>query len=219
MQSAIRWERSNSKTSGTSHESCRNSSVKRCSVGSMLTKALEARQVEVEVRLELKQDRPQLLAEAERRVDNQVDRLLFDGEPLDVRDVAAALDREHEAGRGLLPPGFEPFSRRLPVERVVELDRVEVLRVEGEVLSCRHLFRIEALAPVGTTSPNSRCGCRLPSLTILRKRVELRPRGRLARARGSSRTWVESRAADHRQIGPVSTRPRAPSSGVDDREG
>src|SRR6266550_6361959 len=110
--------------------------------------ALQARRVEMEVRLELEKDRSQFLVEPECRIDDHLDRLLFDGEPLDVGDIAAALDRKEEAGWGLLSPGLKPLTRRLAVERVVELDGVEVLCVEREVFSCRHLLRIEALSPV-----------------------------------------------------------------------
>ncbi|HEY4870796.1 MAG TPA: hypothetical protein VIJ03_02755 [Candidatus Dormibacteraeota bacterium] len=52
-------------------------------------------------------------------------------------DVAAAFDSEEEAGWGLLAPGDEALPRRLPIEGVIEFDRVEVLAVEGEVLSRR----------------------------------------------------------------------------------
>src|SRR6266550_7035683 len=121
--------------------------------------ALQARRVEMEVRLELEKDRSQFLVEPECRIDDHLDRLLFDGEPLDVGDIAAALDRKEEAGWGLIAPGLKTLARRLPVEGVVELDGVEVLRIEGEVLSRRQLLRIEAPAPVRvgparTTDPN-----------------------------------------------------------------
>src|SRR5439155_25075064 len=110
--------------------------------------AFEAIQVHVKIGLELEEERSQFFAEAERGVDDQIDRLLFAGEPLDVGDIAAALDRKEEAGWGLLSPGLKPLTRRLAVERVVELDGVEVLGIEREVFSCRHLLRIEALSPM-----------------------------------------------------------------------
>ena len=43
-------------------------------------------------------------------------------------DVATALDGKEKAGWRLLSPGFETLSRRLPIEGVVELDGIEVLR-------------------------------------------------------------------------------------------
>src|SRR6202171_5095887 len=109
---------------------------------------LEALLVETKVRLQLEEDRPQLVAEAECRADDKVDGLLLDGEPLEVGDVAATLDGKQEARWGLVTPRFKALPRRLPVEGVIELDGVEVLRVEGEVLSCRHLLRVEDLQPV-----------------------------------------------------------------------
>ena len=74
--------------------------------------ALKTLQVETEVCLELEQDRPELVTEAERRLDDQVDGLLLDGQPLDVGDVTAALDGKQEARRGLLLPGDEALPRR-----------------------------------------------------------------------------------------------------------
>ena len=51
---------------------------------------------------------------------------------LDVRHVAAHLDREREALGRLLRPALDRLALRQPVERRVDLDRVEALRVRGE---------------------------------------------------------------------------------------
>src|SRR5438445_2073296 len=110
--------------------------------------ALKAREVEVEVRLELKEDRTKLGVEPAGRVDNQVDRFRLDRQTLDMGDVATALDGEEEARWRLLRPANKTLPRRLPIEGVIELDRVEVLGVEGEVLARRELLGIEALTPV-----------------------------------------------------------------------
>src|ERR1700732_2689138 len=109
---------------------------------------LQALEVEMEVCLQLEEDGSELVVKPECRIHDQVDRLLFDREPLDVGDVAAAFDRKRKAWRRLLSPGLEALPWRLPIEGVVELDRVEVLRVEREVLSRRHLVRVEHLPPV-----------------------------------------------------------------------
>src|SRR2546428_11168185 len=98
---------------------------------------LQPLQVEVEVRLELEEDWAQFFAEAECRVDDQVDRPLLDGEPLDVGDVAAALDGKEVTSLRQLSPGFKTVARWLPVEPVGDIDRVGALRVECEVLTCR----------------------------------------------------------------------------------
>jgi hypothetical protein len=63
-------------------------------------------------------------------------------------DIAAAFHGEEKSGRCLGPPGNESFPGWLSIERVVQLDRVEMLGVEGEVFSGRHLFGIEPLSPV-----------------------------------------------------------------------
>src|SRR6202165_585940 len=117
--------------------------------------ALQALQVEVKIGLELEQNRSEFVAESARRVDHQLDGLRLDGQSLDVGDVTASLDRKEETGRSLLAPGFKAFSRRLSIERVVELDRVEVLRVVGEGITRRQFLRIEALAPGGIRPPRT----------------------------------------------------------------
>src|SRR5439155_12270495 len=66
-----------------------------------------------------------------------------------VADVAAALDGEEKPGGCLFSPCVEPLGRRLPVERVIQLNSVEVPRVEGELLACRQSLGVEAAAPVG----------------------------------------------------------------------
>ena len=109
---------------------------------------LESRQVELERVLELEEDRAQLLAQTAGGIDDQVDGLLLDGEALDVADVAAALDGEQKARRGLLSPGGEALRCRLTIERIVQFNGIEVPGIEGKVLACRQLLRIEALAPV-----------------------------------------------------------------------
>src|SRR5215210_103489 len=71
------------------------------------------------------------------------------GEPLDVRDVAAHLHGEEEAGRAPLGPATHGRDIREPVEGVVDLDRVEEPRVVAKPLLGRQALRIDQLAPVG----------------------------------------------------------------------
>ena len=96
----------------------------------------------------LKEDRAKLGAEPAGRVNYQVDRFRLDRQPLDMGDVAAALDGEEEARGRLLRPANKALPRRLPIEGVIELDRVELPGVEGELLARRELLGIEALTPV-----------------------------------------------------------------------
>src|SRR5439155_2668985 len=85
-------------------------------------------QIQVKVRLELEEDRSQLLTESAGRLDDHVDWFLLDGEAFDVADVAAALDGEEKPGGGLFSPCVEPLRRGLPVEGVVQFNRVEMSR-------------------------------------------------------------------------------------------
>jgi hypothetical protein len=87
--------------------------------------------VAMEVRRQLPEDRAEL-----RRPDERLDPLVepFDpaaevGEPPQVREVAARLDREREARRRLLDPARDGLAPREPVEGRVDLDRVEERRV------------------------------------------------------------------------------------------
>src|SRR2546421_509354 len=113
-----------------------------------LHESFQPLQIAVKVRLELKEDRTQLLAQPERRLDDKVDRFLFDDQPLDMADVPASLDGEEKTRRRLGAPGLESVDGRLAVERVIQLDGVEVAGIEGEVLPSGHLLGIEAASPV-----------------------------------------------------------------------
>src|SRR5207248_11678513 len=67
-----------------------------------------------------------------------------------VRDAAARLDGEEEAGVRcrLLGPGAELLAGRKTVEAPVDLDGREVLRVEREVIARGQVGRVEAPDPV-----------------------------------------------------------------------
>src|SRR5438105_1591171 len=68
------------------------------------------------------------------------------GQPLDVRQVSARLDGEDEVKRRLLDPAGDRAPARQAVERVVHLDRVEVLGVVTQPQT-RGLALVELLAP------------------------------------------------------------------------
>src|SRR3569833_2777597 len=69
---------------------------------------------------------------------------------LDVRDVAADLDREEKVVRRLLRPARDRLAAWEAIERRVDLDRVEVLRVEAQPRAGREPRRVEdAVPPVG----------------------------------------------------------------------
>src|SRR5205823_13388126 len=83
-------------------------------------------------------------------------------QPLHVREVAARLDREREAVRGLLDPARHGGALREAVERRVDLDGVEERRVVLEPAARRQAARIDQLAPVrvvpsGAADPDSAC--------------------------------------------------------------
>jgi len=105
--------------------------------GQQRQRAAEAVVVALEVRGELPDDRPELA-----RLDQRLDALVEATDPLgevlealDVREVAARLGGEHEAGRRLLDPACHGVGRGEPVERRVDLDGVENLGVALEPAS------------------------------------------------------------------------------------
>src|SRR5581483_4566584 len=120
-------------------------------IGERVAEALRVLVGALEVRRELPEDRPEL-----RRADERRDPLVEDRrvrrhvrQPLHVRDVAAHLHREAEAGRALVRPARDRVGAGQTVEGRVDLDRVEVPRVELEPAARREPRRIEdAVAPV-----------------------------------------------------------------------
>ena len=61
---------------------------------------------------------------------------------------AAPLHREREPARRHVPPALDRLRRREPVERGVQLDGVEQLRVPLEPAPLREPLRVEEAAPV-----------------------------------------------------------------------
>src|SRR3954464_3263016 len=98
---------------------------------------------------QLPEDRPEL-RRADERLDALVeapDALLDVAQLLHVDEVAARLEREHEAGRRLLHPPRDGVARGEAVEGRVDLDGVEDLGVAREPARLAHALRIEDAAP------------------------------------------------------------------------
>jgi len=74
-------------------------------------------------------------------------------QPLDVRQIPADFDREREVRRRLVSPALDRFASRQPVERRIELDGIEVARVELEPAPCRESRRVELAAAPGLVIP------------------------------------------------------------------
>ena len=118
--------------------------------------------VELQVRRKLPQQRSELVAEREQSgCEEAAERLRRVLQAADVRDVAAALDREHEVGRGLLGP--VPVARRplQCVEAAVELDRVQPFRGVAQFVLVGEALRIErrpprGVRPAGDPDPRTR---------------------------------------------------------------
>ena len=89
-----------------------------------------------------------LRSEAGHRPVRAFDAVAFDPQALDVGDKAVQLDGVAEVVGHRAAPLLEGRPLRLPVERIVQLDGVEVLRVVLEPTRCRKVFRIEATAPM-----------------------------------------------------------------------
>jgi hypothetical protein len=110
--------------------------------------AREARQVGVELGRELEEHGAQRGAERPHAAEQAIERRSRRFEPLEMGEEAAGLHGEQEVVAGLRAPGAKGRLAGQPVERVVELDRREVARVERQPLARRQPDRVEALAPV-----------------------------------------------------------------------
>src|SRR5438874_8723907 len=96
-------------------------------------------------------------------------------EALDVRHVAADLDREHEAGRRFRYPARHGARARQPVEGVVELDGVEELSVVAQPARRRAPLRIEdAVPPVGVV-PARTADSQVVSAVAIRRHSSMFP--------------------------------------------
>src|SRR5262249_37425310 len=76
---------------------------------------------------------------------NRLGRVL---ELLHVREVAAGFHGVHESARRAAPPRGKSRRLRQPIKRVVDLDRVDALRVVVQPAALRQLGWIKVAAPV-----------------------------------------------------------------------
>src|SRR6266850_2405497 len=121
------------------------------SVMQLLERGRQSLEVGLERRRQLPEQRSHL-----RRAEQWLDALVEQRQvhlhvlkPLDVRDVPADLDREREAGRRLFDPARDDLRFRQAVERHVDLDGVEELRVVAEPVARRAARWVEdAVSPV-----------------------------------------------------------------------
>src|SRR5215472_11211131 len=120
----------------------------------------EPRTIEPEPGRELPQKRAQFLREPQYTRGKKVgERRLDVMQLLQVRDIAAALDREDEAFRGILVPprkGIGPLQR---IMRAADLDRADLAAGAGKLVRLAHSARIEraalaAVAPAGDADPH-----------------------------------------------------------------
>src|ERR1700729_306572 len=94
-----------------------------------LQKGLHARSIVFEVRRELPQNWPQLVAKIEKSRGEEIrERLSHLLQPSDVRDVARSLDGELEVLWGLLAPFRIAFRALQRIKRAIDLDRWQQAR-------------------------------------------------------------------------------------------
>ncbi len=91
-------------------------------------RVVQSVQVDLEAGWQLQEHDPELVAKLHGALHQELDRPLRILEPLDVRQVAAGLDREPEVVGHRVAPAPERLRLRHPVEGDVELDRIECAR-------------------------------------------------------------------------------------------
>src|SRR5208283_5322435 len=101
-----------------------------------------------QVRRQLQQHWPESVTEPGGRVEQPAHRLGRVAQPPHVGEVAAGLDRHHEAVADPLPPAREGLPRRQPVKGPVVLDRGELARVVLQPAVLRDVGRVERAPPV-----------------------------------------------------------------------
>src|SRR5574341_2060602 len=116
--------------------------------GEGLQEPVEPRQVEVKCPRQLKQHGAEGVCEVPGAVEEGPQGLLDVFEPLHVGDEPAGLDGKDKTLGNALAPRHKRLLCGEPVERVVQLDGVELLGVEGEPLVVGELTRVEQLAPM-----------------------------------------------------------------------
>src|SRR3954452_8145267 len=118
--------------------------------GQQLEKRGKSIGVSLELRRELKQDRPHFAAQQRNAVLEQlqaVDGAI--GQALPMRDELRRLPGEDEIAAGLLSPRFHRLRCRRPIEHAVELGSIELLGVVAKLLLQRQAPGKERTSPRG----------------------------------------------------------------------
>src|SRR3954469_23652433 len=113
-----------------------------------LQEMIEAFEVDRHVRRKLIEHRPERVLEPPGAAEEALERLLGGLQLLHVRQVTAGLDRVDETFWRAPAPGRESRSLGQPIKGVVDLDRVEPLRVVLEPAALGQLAGIEIAAPM-----------------------------------------------------------------------
>ena len=124
----------------------------RTDLGNASSVAAKPVEVDGHVRRQLQKDRSEVRAQLACTFHQERHRLLRLAKPPDVGQVAARLDGEDETLGHARRPGAERRAGRHPVERDVELDRVEPRGVELELRAARGRW-IEPAAPMLVQEP------------------------------------------------------------------
>src|SRR5882672_12840537 len=113
-------------------------------------KVFEQRAIEFEVGRKLNKDRAEVVAVVENAGDfhETFQSALTVAEPLNVSDLLVGLQGETKAFRYALGPVQERAFGGHAIETVIDFNRRELLRVEGEHFAVRKLFGVEAALPL-----------------------------------------------------------------------
>ena len=120
--------------------------------GERVQRLFERLQVDLEIGRQLDQDRAQVRSELGRPLDEQPDRWTRIAEPADMGQVATCLDREQKPVGDPRRPRPERRARRHAIERDVQLDGVEGLRIELELRAASRR-RVEPSPPMLVDEP------------------------------------------------------------------
>src|SRR5215472_13607215 len=109
---------------------------------------VEALGREAEARRELPQHGPELFLEAQDAGGEEIgERGLDLAQPPDMGDKPRRFDREKKSLRGLLVPAGKSVGPLQPVERAVDLDRLDLAARIGKLAGMQQAFRVEGSAP------------------------------------------------------------------------
>ena len=69
-------------------------------------------------------------------------------EPLDMRDVTTAFDREQKIAGRFFPPSFDHVPRRKPIKRGVDFDGRKLRGVKRKFIRLLQIFRVKTFRPM-----------------------------------------------------------------------